>query len=125
MHEATIASLVLGSIREQVVASNGIATSVCVSAGTFRNIDPESFRFAFDALKTEFANTAKCQLYFELIPSIALCSRCTGSYHPDIDQAFACPDCGGGIGKLLSGEELQISNLTIDLIESTEVSAHA
>jgi Zn finger protein HypA/HybF involved in hydrogenase expression len=42
-----------------------------------------------------------------------------------VDNAFACPDCGGGIGKLLSGEELELRNLTIDLIDSPEVITHA
>jgi hydrogenase nickel incorporation protein HypA/HybF len=125
MHEATVASLVLDSIGKQAVVSEGVATSVCVRAGTFRNIDPEAFQFAFDALKTEFGATAKCRLQFELVPAVAVCNGCDKQYQPDVDNAYACPACGGGIGKLLCGEELEISNLTIDLIESTEVMTHA
>jgi hydrogenase nickel incorporation protein HypA/HybF len=114
MHEATIASFIVNSVADKCVFAGGVATTVHVRAGTFRNIDPDALTFAFDAIKDLKWQTVGCELELEMVQAQATCRGLGHVYSPSMENAFACPICGGSIDKLTAGEELEITKVTIN-----------
>ncbi|MBA3860110.1 MAG: hypothetical protein C0507_24645 [Cyanobacteria bacterium PR.3.49] len=117
MHESAIAKSIL-EIVEQRLRSIGAAAdaqSVEVLFGEFRNVDPESVAFAFDNMKALFQGCANCRLSISTIIAAALCKDNEHQYRPMANNAYRCPACASGIGKLLQGEELDVVNVTVEL----------
>lgn len=140
MHEATVALAILNralaavearahketNTLDAVTTSDTIAESdhntppifdvvkIVVNVGEFRNIDSESLEFTFSALRKDFPLTQNTELEIRTIQAIASCSVQHHRFHPAADNYFACTICGGGIGKLLSGKELDIINIEME-----------
>ncbi len=87
---------------------------ILIDVGEFRNIDPESLEFAFTALRKEFASTRNAKLEIRPVKALAICTIHEHEYHPTPDQYFSCTSCGGGIKKLILGEELNIVSIEIE-----------
>ncbi len=117
MHEATIAKSILEIVgqRLQSVGAAAHAQSVEVLFGEFRNVDPESVSFAFDNMKAMFTGCANCQLSINTIFAAAHCKDNDHQYRPQAQNAYRCPTCGSGIGKLLQGEELDVVNVIVEI----------
>ena len=140
MHEATVALAVLKRAVEAVEKRSSIESSVAnddgytkleidrateqqltfrvikitLNVGEFRNIDSESLQFTFSALRKEFALTHHTQLEIRCIPALALCTTANHEFHPEPENCYSCTTCGGGIGKFISGKELDIVNIEIE-----------
>jgi len=127
MHEATIAKSILEIVSKQIAKTPGAlrALQVHVVAGQFRNVDRESLEFAFDSLKMLYQRTSGCELHLEMPSAIALCRDSQHAYHPCYQQAYCCPLCGSGIGKLVSGEELDVVNVSLETVLHEEQKDHA
>lgn len=127
MHEATIAKSILEIVSRQIAQTPGAlrAVQVHVVAGQFRNVDRESLEFAFDSLKMLDQGTSGCILQLEMRSATALCRDSQHSYQPCYQQAYRCPFCGSGIGKLISGEELDVVNVRLETILPEEQKDHA
>src|SRR5690349_13838482 len=112
MHEAAIANSILEIVKQrlQSVGAAAQAQSVEVLFGEFRNVDPESVSFAFDNMKSLFPGCSNCQLSINTIAAAAHCKDNNHQYRPLAENAYRCPSCGSGIGKLLQGEELDVVN---------------
>lgn len=117
MHELAIAQNILKIIEtrlpvqpEQPEAT--ILQSVHIVIGEFRNVDPQSLEFAFDALKTSSPACNKCRLQIEIQTALAHCASSSHSYRPSLDNGFRCTECGAGIGSIERGEELEIRGFT-------------
>lgn len=117
MHEAAIAKSILEIVgqRLQSVGAAANAQSVTVLFGEFRNVDPESVSFAFDNMKSLFAGCSNCQLSISTIEAAAHCKDNEHQYRPVAINAYRCPKCGSGIGKLFQGEELDVVNVIVEL----------
>ncbi|MDX2108381.1 MAG: hydrogenase maturation nickel metallochaperone HypA [Candidatus Melainabacteria bacterium] len=115
MHEAKIASLILekASNKLSLFADANEVKSIQLAVGKFRNIDTESLNFAFDALKSENRIFERTTLIIDEIEAIAICQENGHSYRIDFTGGFACPICGGGIGKFESGQELEIRKIQL------------
>jgi hydrogenase nickel incorporation protein HypA/HybF len=127
MHEATIATNILERIMRRIAAYDppACARSVRVRIGEFRNVDLESLSFAFDSLKGLYPACAGCVFVPELIAATALCRKQQHKYHPDSAHAYRCSECGGGIGTLLAGEELDITDMELEVETGSEELTHA
>lgn len=127
MHEATIAESILKYISTKFKETPNATrvTKVHVIAGEFRNVDKESLAFAFDNLKEQYEGTAQCQLELEMTTAKALCKGLKHIYHPQAERAYRCNVCGNGIGRLVSGEELDIVNINLEALKSDGVSKNA
>ena len=127
MHEATIATNILESISRRITSFDQpvFARSVHVRIGEFRNVDVESLRFAFDSLKDLYPACAGCVFVPELTAAIALCRKQQHKYHPKPANAYRCSQCDGGIGTLLAGEDLAITNIELEVETGSEEFAHA
>jgi Zn finger protein HypA/HybF involved in hydrogenase expression len=92
--------------------------SICkIQIGEFRNVDPDSLAFAFDALKSNDPQTQNCQLEIKMISAEAICQSNHHSYHPAEANFYACTICGDGIGKLISGQELEIASIIMETVQ--------
>lgn len=124
MHEATIASLILENAKNLLESSSSeenrrqdrAITKVVVEIGQFRNVEPESLLFAFDAMKKESSLTSQARLQIKLITPVAICSSGGHQYKPEQINHFGCNLCKGGIKEFIKGKELDIVS-----IESTEI----
>ena len=127
VHEATIATNILESISRRMASFDQpvFARSVHVRIGEFRNVDFESLRFAFDSLKDLNPACAGCVFVPELVAAIALCRKQQHKYHPDPASAYRCSECDGGIGILLAGEELAITDIELEVGTGSEEFEHA
>lgn len=117
MHEASMARAILEIVeRKAKSASTGPfrVVSVRVRAGEFRNVDEASLRFAFENLRDLYDGLERLSLNFELVEAKARCAPAGHEYRPSIDSAFCCSACGGGIGEIIAGEELDITGITIE-----------
>jgi hydrogenase nickel insertion protein HypA len=122
MHEATIAQSIL-KIASRKLLENHLAISIStikVVIGEFRNVDWESLQFAFDSLKNTYPGCQNCRLDTEIISARAQCRQCNYIYHPQLANAFRCPECNNGIGKLTEGEELDIVQMTLESEEKEQ-----
>lgn len=138
MHEATVASAILkralataetraqkekNAVRQSAVDEQQLGDSfdffdvieIVVNVGEFRNVDSESLEFAFSALRKDYSATKNTRLKVRNIPAIAACSVSNHEFHPESSNYFSCTICGGGIGELLSGNELDIVNISMEL----------
>jgi hydrogenase nickel insertion protein HypA len=122
MHEAAIAKSILEIVgqRLQSIGAAATAQSVEVLFGEFRNVDPESVLFAFDNMKALFPGCLNCQLSINTIAAAAYCKDSDHHYRPLAKNAYRCPACGSGIGKLLQGEELDVVNVIVEIEKPQE-----
>lgn len=115
MHEASIAKDILLSIGKRVDKEGPEfqSSSVTVRIGEFRNVDPDSLKFAFDSIKASFPSCGNCQLQTEYVEAEALCVANSHLFRPSSQNKFSCPVCGAGIKQFIAGEELDIVSIVI------------
>jgi hydrogenase nickel incorporation protein HypA/HybF len=113
MHELSIAQNILDIASEQVkdLQFNRII-SFKVKIGELAAVDPSSLLFSFDILKndTVFKNTL---LDIEEIPLRGYCDDCKTESKID-NFLFICGNCESTNIKLISGEELTLSEIEIE-----------
>jgi hydrogenase nickel insertion protein HypA len=118
VHEATIAMNILSIVSARIASHPGTsARSVSVLIGEFRNVDEESLRFAFDALKQSRVEYQDCDLVVTTSMLMAKCASQNHDYHPEADNFYRC-NCGSGMGDILQGQELDVIGCT--LVAQTE-----
>jgi hydrogenase nickel insertion protein HypA len=117
MHEAAIAKSILEIVGQRLQSLGAVANaqSVEVLFGEFRNVDPESVSFAFDNMKAMFPGCSECQLSINTVAAAAHCKDNAHQYRPQAENAYRCPTCGSGIGRLLQGEELDVVNVVVEI----------
>jgi len=127
MHEATIAQSILeiAEAKLRAIPNAGSVLSVHVIVGEFRNIDAMSLKFAFDSVKDLYNSCAECELEIETIEARAFCRGDSHLYHPHFNSGFRCEQCGEGIGKMLSGEELDVIGITLEALDDKEKDDYA
>lgn len=94
-------------------AHTDTVTAIHVIIGQFRNIDIDSLKFAFDNIRALYAGCSNCHLEAEVIAARATCRGCFQAYNPDMATSFRCPQCGNGVGQLITGEELDVIGITL------------
>lgn len=122
MHEATVAKSILDlvAVKLQNTPEASAAVGVQVAIGEFRNVDFDSLQFAFDNLKQDYRGCGECVLHPTLIQAVASCHVGRHNYHPEMASAFACNQCASGIGKLISGTELDVIGITLEARNTAE-----
>jgi hydrogenase nickel insertion protein HypA len=115
MHEAAIAKNILQFVNNRIAETPYIekATKVQVLIGELRNVDDELLKFEFDCLKTLYPGCSSCHLEIESIKAKAFCNKSKHLYHPESELKYRCTKCGGDIGNLVCGEELDVMKVTL------------
>jgi len=115
MHEASVAQSILRIACNKLAstAHTDTVTAIHVIIGQFRNIDIDSLKFAFDNIRSMYDGCSNCRLEAEVIAARATCRGCSRTYNPDMATSFRCPQCGNGVGQLITGEELDVIGITL------------
>ncbi len=114
MHELGIAESALRAVLE--VARKGKAVQVrrvVVRIGARSGVEPEAFRFAFDALRVD-TRAAGAAVDVECIPATGRCEECGACFAVSDFPAGGCPACGGARVDVAGGMELELK--TVDLV---------
>ncbi len=86
--------------------------SVKVAIGRLSGVDPDCFKFAFDAL-AEGTDMEKAELIIEKIPFEILCGECGIKTKPDA-PFMKCGTCNSEKVEIVSGREFMIRELTLE-----------
>ena len=116
MHEFSIAMSIIEIAETEARKENGTAVNELVlDVGTMSGIEFQALDTALEmAVKNTLLEKAKIQI--NKIQARAKCSDCAREF--DIDSAFdPCPECGSFYHELLSGKELQLKSLVVDVVE--------
>ncbi len=116
MHEVSIA---LGMVDELTrIANENNAkqiTAVNLRIGRSSGIVIDSLKFAFDAIKLEYPLLSTAEILIEEVPIRYECNECNKRFETDNIHFPSCPDCGSYSMKLLSGEEMDIANMELEI----------
>ena len=111
MHEVGIMSSAIRSIIEQVEKNHARRVHrVVLKGGALSGAEPEALRFAFDIV-TQDTVVSGATLDIQQIPARALCTHCKAEFGPSSGYIFECPTCKQFSGSLVSGRELELSQL--------------
>jgi hydrogenase nickel incorporation protein HypA/HybF len=113
MHEVGIAQSLMDVVFD-TAKNNGakIVNKIFVKIGRLQAVESSSLMFAFDALK-DGTIAEEGELIIENVPLTGKCMDCA---HENIfEQIFMqCPKCGSSAVQILTGEELQITEIEVD-----------
>jgi hydrogenase nickel incorporation protein HypA/HybF len=113
MHELSIAQNILDIAAEQLkdLEYNKII-SIKVKIGELAAVDPSSLLFSFDIIKSE-TKFSDVNLEIDEIPLKCFCEDCKSESKID-HFLFICGNCESTNIKVISGEELTISEIEIE-----------
>lgn len=113
MHETMIARSILEVLTYRMTSRTEpcSAASVNIMVGELRNVNVTGLLFAFNAIKQNYPNCARCELVASRAAASARC-RSGHRYQPTGNAAY-CTECGEGMAELINGQELEITNITI------------
>jgi hydrogenase nickel incorporation protein HypA/HybF len=111
MHELSVAQNIFELVKENV-DRNASVKNIYLKLGEISGVIPESLEFCFDVIKkgTEFESAV---LKIEKIPVTAKCNKCILEFSVE-NLFFLCPECGSADIKILTGTEMQVSEIEID-----------
>jgi hydrogenase nickel incorporation protein HypA/HybF len=110
MHELSIAQSLLEIIEEEG-KRHGLSrvVRIAVKIGTLSAIVPDALTFSFEAIRAgtiaEGAN-----LDIEVVPAKGYCEECGADFRVE-SALFLCPRCGAVASEIISGKELEISQI--------------
>ncbi len=114
MHEASL----VAALVEQVIAlkeEKGAQriTSLRVRIGEFAGVEVEAFRFAYEALKEKVPELRESVLEIEIVPGRLRCRDCETLFEGD--YFTPCPRCQNFNREILSGEELELRQVEMEV----------
>ncbi|MBF0373670.1 MAG: hydrogenase maturation nickel metallochaperone HypA [Alphaproteobacteria bacterium] len=113
MHEMSLTEGVFRILDDQA-ASQGFARvkAVVLEIGELSQVDPESMRFCFEAIK---GGTIAEGAVLEILrpPGRAFCMPC--GVEVAVAQRYdACPHCGGHQLQVIGGEEMRVKEMEVE-----------
>jgi hydrogenase nickel incorporation protein HypA/HybF len=116
MHEVSIAFGMIDEVTRIARANNAKKVmSVNLKIGKMSGIVTDSLKFAFDAIKLEHPLLSDTEIFIEEVPLIYECKNCKNSFKTDDIYFPSCPGCKSYSLKLISGEEMNIENLEVEV----------
>ena len=108
MHELGIAQAALKHVLAQAERAGAQHVDcIVLRIGELSGVDPESLRFAFEAILPTSA-AAGARLELESIPALARCRSCNHEFTPARESLFECPLCRAFGAEVLHGRELDL-----------------
>jgi len=113
MHEMSIAQNIIEIIEEQLRETEFSKVSVVkMKIGALTAVEPSALLFCFDVIsKGTLAEGARLEI--DEVPIRGQCKECQTNFEVQ-DYFFVCPTCGSVDVKLISGEELLVSELEVE-----------
>ncbi|SNR69275.1 hydrogenase maturation nickel metallochaperone HypA [Desulfurobacterium atlanticum] len=116
MHETSLVIGMLEKITEIAEKENAKKVlKVKVKIGKLSGVVIDSFKFAFDTMKREFPFTENAVLEIVEVPAVYRCFDCGKEFETETAYFPECPYCKSFNITIVSGEELQIVDLEIDV----------
>ena len=113
MHEMSIAQSMIEIIREEMKKANaGVLKSVHLRIGRMSAIVPDSLSFCFELI-TQGTDLEGAELLMDKVPVTGICQACNMEFEIE-DYAFECPHCKSSQIKVVSGRELEITEIVVD-----------
>ena len=113
MHEMSIVEALLESVRTELSRYRGARVrTVRVRVGTLRQIEPAMLQFCYEAAVRD-TPLAGSRLEVQQTEASARCGVCSLTF-PVEESWFECPRCHSADAQLLTGDELLLTNLTIE-----------
>lgn len=111
MHELSIGSAVVDTAIRH--AGGRRVTVVRVRVGRLRQVVPDSLAFYFGVVARETICEG-ARLEQELVAARLRCRACSREWAVEA-PAFRCPACAGGDVEVLSGEELEVESIELEV----------
>jgi hydrogenase nickel incorporation protein HypA/HybF len=116
VHELSFAENIIDIIHQSVPADELESVRIVrMKIGALSGVVPDSLEFCFSAISAQ-TQLAQARLEIEQIPFTVLCNSCRKTFVSDIGF-MVCPDCGGAETTVVSGTELQVSEIELDTEE--------
>ncbi len=114
MHEMSVAQNIIDIVLQHLPDQNAhTVKSVNVKIGKMAGIVPDSLEFSFRVIAADTPCMIDAELKMQLVPLIIRCNGCTKETNID-DPVFMCPGCNSADVTVLSGTELQVSEIEIE-----------
>ncbi len=110
MHEFSIAEALIERVAAHVPAGTH-ATTVRVTAGPLRGIDPDALDLAWTSMAASNP-VANARLELTLTPWTLVCADCGEVFEADSPEAMC--HCGSGRTGIQGGDELLLTGLEVD-----------
>ena len=122
MHELSIIESILEIAEEHAREANSSSITVIrLRLGQFTAIAREALEFAFDIARLgTLAEHARLEI--EVVPLILHCIVCDAATQPTNARCFHCVQCGFPL-KFVSGKELQIESIEVEIRRQESVAA--
>lgn len=115
MHELSIAQSIVDAVETRATECKATQVkSVRLRIGEANSIVIDSLTFCFEMLTSLDPMLAGAQLLIESVPHRARCSHCAREF-PVENFVAQCPTCATWSDDIVSGTELQILDMEIDV----------
>jgi hydrogenase nickel incorporation protein HypA/HybF len=112
MHELAIAQNIVEIVQESVPRAQIQSVKIVkLKIGKMAGVVTDSLEFCFSAIASGTELQA-ARLEIEKIPTAGRCKACASDFTIE-EYAFACPTCGSINIELVSGTELEVSEIEI------------
>lgn len=117
MHELSIAQSIVEAVEAQASERNARSVRyVRLKVGDASGVETDSLTFCFEMLASDYPLLAGAQLLIDRIPHRARCRYC-GTDFTVKNFVAQCPACQEWSGEIISGTELQVVEMEIDMPE--------
>ncbi len=114
MHELSIALAILDTIADEAARQGGVrVAAVHLRLGPLAGVIPDALRSAFELARAGSAHPT-CELRIEHVPLVTYCPACAAERTPEFPH-LCCPVCGGPTPRVVSGRELEVVALEVEV----------
>jgi hydrogenase nickel incorporation protein HypA/HybF len=114
MHEMSVAQNIIDIVIQHLPNDNAHRVrNVNVKIGKMAGIVPESLEFSFQVIASDTPGMRDAVLNMHFVPLIIHCRNCHTESELD-EPFFICPACNGTQVNILSGTELQVTDIEVD-----------
>jgi hydrogenase nickel incorporation protein HypA/HybF len=115
MHEFSIVSSLMSLIEDYARRHNAKkVTKVVVGIGVLSGVEPDLLKIAFDTFK-EKTICEEAQLVLEIEEVTLKCRDCGVQSQPEGKFSRKCPHCGSLNTEIISGQDLRLKSLELEL----------
>lgn len=123
MHELGIMTGVMDAVTKSAHdAGADKVLKVTLSVGEMTECIQDALEFAFEALTEDDPFVRDAELTINMIKPKSRCLECGAEFEHDRFHMF-CPECDSFATELLTGRELQIDSIEVDIPDDEEESA--
>jgi hydrogenase nickel incorporation protein HypA/HybF len=113
MHELSVAQNIIEIVKENIPENElGNVKTIFLEVGEFSGIVSDSLQYCFDVIKSD-TPLGNSKMEIKKIPFVLYCNKCKSETTNNMGIRL-CEKCGGYDTKIISGTDMQITNVEID-----------